>query len=510
MSVDTHRILDLAASRRLLATAAGGRALGAGLAAIVIALILGYAVSVSATYTAAGVIAVAIVMYAVLRPRRPNVKTHQILAYTALVAYLLPLLAFGKIYATVGSGQIYLPDVLIAIAALLIAPTVHLRRISPFSSLCVLIALLALHAVYVGWQNHYLEATKGLVLAFYPIIAVVVAGWLAAQPSAEYLLSALPKYILPWIVVGLALLLAVHATLIAAAAGLALGIMGAFAVVPGMPRRRWLGGSFVAGTILLVGFNSKRGPTLAILLAVFVAWIASAQFRASRTLPTLTALCAVLMALVLATSLGALAPKQIPIAGPLIARTFAIDSTATNNGVEKAAANNIGIRQAIWSYALHATNDNPLFGRGAYHPIEVDYLGNNLVAQTGIGTHDSFVGYAFYAGYPAAALVVFVFLLGLIRTWKLRLASIYAPALLGSLVAVTVTALTNVALETTYIGGPSWLVLGAAIGLAGAHQNSLSHTSQIYAGNILVQQYQPAVVMSLPARKLASKPTLSS
>jgi O-antigen ligase len=80
--------------------------------------------------------------------------------------------------------------------------------------------------------------------------------------------------------------------------------------------------------------------------------------------------------------------------------------------------------------------------------------------------HNSFIGYTFYAGFPAGLLVVAAFLLGLWQTWRHRHRSRYMPALFGSLVGVVLTAFTNVALETTYIGGPSWLILGAAIGAA--------------------------------------------
>ncbi len=447
-----------------------------GLAAA-IALATGYGLSVSASYTAAGVAAVLIALLILLPPNRTGLTTYDRFMYAALIAYLVPLLALGKTYATLGSGQIYLPDVLIAIVALLMLPKVKLRRTRPFTLMCVLIALLAIHAVYVGQQKHYLDATKGIVLAFYPLIAVVVAGWLANRPDAEDLLSALPRYVLPWVAVGLACLLAAHASLIAAAAGLALGVTGAFAIVPGMPRRRWLGASCIAGTILLVNFNAKRGPALAIVLAVFAAWLASGRLRSTRVSIVLPALGAVVIALVLATSLGVFTPTQVPVAGHLIARALAADGVgaAAASPSETAAANNVGIRQAIWSYSLHATATEPLLGLGAYHPIQLTYRGNDLASQTGIGTHNSFIGYAFYAGFPAAMLVIGVFVVGLARMWRLRATSIYAPALLGAMTAAIVTALTNVALETTYIGGPSWLVLAAAIGLAGAHSSTAAN-----------------------------------
>ncbi len=473
MSVDPRRIPWLVPPHLTRVGPARGWKFGAGvIATAAVSAAVGYAVSASPTYAAAGVTAVLIAIFILTWPRRSSVRTYEVLMYTALVAYLVPLLALGRVYATVGVSPIYLPDLLLVVAALFMLPLMRLRLTKPFPSVCLLITLLALHSVYVGYQNGYQGATRGFMLALYPTIAAVVAGWLASQANAEQLLSALPKYVLPPVALGLAILIATNAEVIAAAAGLYLAMTGAFAIVPGMPRRRWLGISFVLGTIMLVGYEAKRGPALAIMLALLVAWLASRQFRSdARTVTTIVALGAVTTIIAMTISLGVLLPAQIPVAGPLINRTIATDSSATNQAA-LSAANNVGIRQAMWSYALNATNKSPLFGLGADHPIEVDYRGNDLSTQI-TGPHNSFIGYAFYAGYPAALLVVLAFAIGLARMWRLRRVSIYAPALLGTIVAAIATALTNVALETTYIGGPTWLVLAAAIGLAGACHDRL-------------------------------------
>jgi O-antigen ligase len=482
VSVEFRRIPRLAPSRLTYLTPAGRWSLGAAATAAV-SVTVGYAVSASATYAAAGVIAAIIVIFILTWPRRSSVSTYEVLIYTALVAYLVPMLALGKFYATIGVSPIYLPDVLIVVAALLMLPLARLQLTRPFPLVCSLIALLVFHSVYIGYQHGYHEAVRGIVLALYPLIALVVAGWLANQPDPERLLSSLPKYVLPVVAVGLAVLLAANASVIASATGLYLAFVGAFAVVPTMPRRRWLGFSCLAGTIMLAGLDAKRGPLLALLLAVLVASAASRQFRSdARTATTVLAIGAALGTIAMTINLGILMPTQIPVAGRVISRAIATNSDATTRA-ELAAANNVGIREAMWSYALHSANTSPLFGLGANHPIEVDYLGNNVGKQQ-TGPHNSFVGYAFYAGYPAAALVVLAFVIAFARMWRLRSASIYAPALLGAIVAVVVTALTNVAFETTYIGGPSWLVLGAAVGLAGAFHNHQAMHSQHSNDNI--------------------------
>jgi hypothetical protein len=477
MSVDPHRIQRLGLVTRL--GIAMRWCFGAGVAAAAtVSIAAGYAVSASATYTSVGVTAAIIAIFVLMWPRRSSITTYEVLMCMALLAYLVPLLALGKVYATVGVSPVYLPDVLIVAAALLMLPRARVGLTSPFPLVCALIALLVLHSVYVGYQHGYPEAIRGTVLALYPLIALVVAGWLASHHDPERLLSGLPKYVLPGVAAGLAvLLLAASASIIASATGLYLAVAAAFAVVPTMPRRRWLGVSCLAGTIMLAGFDAKRGPMLAILLALFTAWLASRRFRSdTRTATTIAAAGAVMGVIAMTISLGVLTPTQIPVAGPVIGRAIATSSGATTTE-DLIAANNVGIRQAMWAYALHAANGSPLFGRGANHPIEVNYLGNDLSKQQ-IGPHNSFIGYAFYAGYPAAALVVVAFVIAFARMWRLRRVSIYAPALLGAIVAVVVTALTNVALETTYIGGPSWLILAAAVGLAGACRDRLPGTGR--------------------------------
>jgi hypothetical protein len=441
-----------------------------GRVAAVVALAAGAGVLVvEAGYAAiAGGAAVVAVAILIAWPRENRASTvasaREVTLTTILLLYAVPLLMLGRVFALVGSSPIYLPDVLLVLAALLMLPKIKLGLIRPTPLLCTCIALLALHAVYVGHQHGYPDATKGLVLVLYPLLAIAIAGWVAGLDSPDRALSFLPRYVLPLIVVGLVLVLLTSASFIAASYGLYLGIAAAFAVTPGIPCRRVLGLSTVVGLVVLVSINAERGPTLTVLLAAVSAWVAASRLRSRAvTISRTLAVAAVITGAALTLSLGIVSASGVPVVGRLATR-----ATATNTSQDVSAANNVTLRRAIWSYALHtAYSQNALLGVGAYHPIEVTYRGNALRSKTDIGVHNSFVGYVFYAGYPAGLLLVLVFAVGLWRIWRIRQRTIYAPALFGSLVAVVVTSLTNVALETTYIGGPSWCVLAIAVGVAG-------------------------------------------
>lgn len=421
----------------------------------------------------AGGAVIALFIIVVAWPRQLHVSTatgaREVLLMTILLLYLVPLLMLGRVFALVGSNPVYLPDVLLVLASLLMLPKLRTGSIRLVLVLCACIALLMLHAVYVGHEHGYQAATKGLVLAVYPLLAIVVAGWVCGLENPDRVLYVLPRYVLPLITLGLAIVLATNASLISGAYGLYLGIAAAFAVTRGIPGRRILAPSALVGLILLLSVHSARGPTLTVLLAAFSAWLAGSRLRSRiATSGTAVAVLAVIACAALTLSLGVFSATQVPIVGKLVSRV-----TATTTSENSSAADNVILRKAIWSYALHTTyTESPLLGVGAYHPLEITVRGDNLQSNASIGVHDSFIGYTFYAGYPAGVLVVLVFAIGLWRVWRIRELDIYAPAMFGALVAVVVTSLTNVALETTYIGGPSWLVLATAIGLAGRHAHS--------------------------------------
>ena len=391
--------------------------------------------------------------------------------YTALVLYVVPMLLLSRVYALVGFRPVYLPDALIVIAILLALPQVLSPTAPTFRIASIAVALLMLHAVVVGYGHHYVGATRGIVMVLYPLAAMVLASWLSARRTLDRDLASLAGNVLPLVTVGFAFVIVLKLPFIAAAYGLYLAAVGAFAVVPGVPHRRLLAVSCLVGLALLVGFTARRGPALAVLLGALAAWAASRSRRSDRAAVSL-ALAALLSISVIAlsVSMGFLTPARLPVVGQLVARTV---ESANSSSPE--AAHNVTLRTTMWSYALHTTaTQGPLLGVGAFRPIEVSLYGNNIASDPESGVHNSFIGYAFYAGFPAGALVVFIFASALLRLWRVRRTSIYAPALFGALVAVVVTAFTNVALETTYIAGPSWLVVAAAFAVSARTQSAAS------------------------------------
>jgi O-antigen ligase len=121
----------------------------------------------------------------------------------------------------------------------------------------------------------------------------------------------------------------------------------------------------------------------------------------------------------------------------------------------------------MWHYAIATTaEEHPLIGRGAGKPIATG-LGLTALVDNKSGVHNSFIGYAFYSGFPSALLVAWAFVLALAGSWRHRARPGIAP-LFGATVAVAATCMTNVALETPYIAGPAWAVMGATVGAVAA------------------------------------------
>ena len=374
-----------------------------------------------------------------------------------LFLYLFPLMSLGKVYASIGVNPIYLPDILLSIAAVFAAFQARWRHIAIFTLCCVAVSVLSLHAVVVGSENHYAGATKGLVLALYPLLAGPLAGWLSSRSDLDQLLASFSKYVLPWIPLGL--VLTYGSALVPSSYGLYLGCAGAFAAVAGVPRRRLIGISFAFGGVLLIVLSAKRGVALTMMGAFGVAWIAQRRVRSFGAKEVIKLVIVALVGVLSVSAfLGFIRLGNVPGLGTFISRA---------SGQSLSASNNVAVREQIWAYALSTSlHEDALFGVGAYHPILVDFDGNNFADQPLVGVHDSFIGYTFYAGYPAGILVASLFLGGVIRLWRVRHRNLYVPALLGCLVAAIITALTNVALEVTYIGGLSWLILAAAFGVS--------------------------------------------
>jgi hypothetical protein len=395
-----------------------------------------------------------------VRSRRPLVQHPDAPSVVPflLFCYVFPLFLMSRAYSLIGHDPIYLPDVLAVTAAGFALFRAKWRHLGLYALVAGAIGVLMLHAVYVGHEARYPFATKGLVLVVYPLIAVPIAGWVSQRADIERLLSVLPRFIFPLIPVGMVLVHGHH--LVPLAYGLEYGCAGSFVVSRGIPGRKLLAVSFIVGAGLLISFSAERGVEITILLSVAAAWIAGLRlYRLSRR-SILALCCGALVALFAAAIVDGIivVPANIPVLSHVAVRA---------SGQQSSASGDVKVRFLIWDYALStAWNDNPLLGVGAYHPINVVYGTFNVSKKDSVGTHDSYIGYTFYAGYPEGALVVLVFCWGLVRLWRVRRRSPYAPAVFGSLVAVIVTATTNVAFEVTYVGGPSWLILGLAFGLS--------------------------------------------
>ncbi|MGW4517235.1 O-antigen ligase family protein [Streptomyces sp. NPDC004393] len=376
---------------------------------------------------------------------------------------LVPLFLLCRTYATVGVAPFYALDVLAAFALL---ATLHQwgprvfseKRLRWFRAAAVGLAVMTCQAVYRGMASGYPEALKGLILGFYPVLGWCAATWFLTRPAHE---AVRWRWVLYVPTAGLVLAWALHVPLPAAAWGLYLAIVGAFGA-----QLRLRGSSrlllwTLVGAALMTAVASKRGPLLAVLAAMAATTLAGRVYhRRARRLPVLSWGIATLGVVgVLGFTLSGQDVSGMPVVGGLAARVSRSHDTSTEAGA------NVELRLEMWKEALREVREDPLLGAGAGHPIEVVENGKHLNAPRA-GPHNSFVGYLYYLGWPAGIAVVLLVAATLRRTWRAR----HHPAAaswFGATVGVSVTASTNVAFETTYIGLPSWMVLACAYALVG-------------------------------------------
>jgi len=394
------------------------------------------------------------------------------LANFALLAWLGGVLLFGRTFSQIGISPVYLADTLAVTGTVLSiprwAPSLAFRRVRALFLIAVTLFILVLQSVFRGVEAGYPAAMKSGCMGIYPLVAVAVAGLVARDPE---IIHRFTRRVLPYVPIGFLLIALIEQFFIAAASALYLAYAAAWSMNPDGEKgiRR---GLLVVGTLLAAGYltavGARRGPTVTILLASATTYVAlrkQQRIRNPHLQPVAVVACCLSMALLAGTVLVLLnretqtEPLDIPVFGSLAARV----ATTTESGTE--SGNNVILRWAMWRYAVGSTLDeNPLFGRGAGHPIERNA---GLFAKVDIrsGVHNSFVGYAFYSGFPSAFLVLLSLIIALVYSWRLRSAPDFAP-MFGSIVAVVVTSMTNVALETPYIAGPAWAVVGAIVGLA--------------------------------------------
>jgi hypothetical protein len=395
------------------------------------------------------------------------------LAQALLFAWLGGVLVFGREFSRIGADPIFIADLLAVLGALLSLPRWWPFAVRPGvrGLLLVNLAVAALTAqsVYRGAVDGNPAALKSACMGVYPLVAVALAGTVARDPD---LVQRFARRVLPLGPLGFLVAAQVNEFYIAAASGLYLAFAAAWIIAPGDPRPG-LRGLTVAGTLLAVGYlagvSVRRGPTIAILLAVAATYLATRKRRRrEREHQLLLAVVACFLAAGVAASALALSSRdsrvqvsELPLVGGLAARVAASLRPGTESG------NNVALRLEMWRYALETTaEEHPLIGRGAGKPV-ANGFGLTAVVDEKSGVHNSFVGYAFYSGFPSALLVVLAFVLAIVGSWRRRSLPGHAP-LLGATVAVMAICMTNVALETPYIAGPAWAVVGAAVGAAAA------------------------------------------
>lgn len=376
---------------------------------------------------------------------------------------LAPLFLLGREYATVGVSPVYLMDVL-AVSALLV--TVHMwgpwafseSRLRWFRAVAVGLALASAQAVYRGIEAGYPDPLKGGILGLYPLFGWCAATWFLTRPVEEPLRW---RWVLYVPTLGVLLAWVAHTPMIAAASGLYLAIAAAFGV-----QMRYAGNSrlllwTLTGAALLTALASKRGPLLAVVAAVFAtAVVGRPSRRRAIRWPVISWTLATLgVVALLSFSLSGRALSDMPVVGGLMTRL------SISTDVHTEAGANVALRLEMWREALHTAWQEPLFGAGAGHPIEVIRSGMQPSAGNS-GPHNSFVGYIYYLGWPAGLGFILLVAATLCRTWRARRHPV-AASWFGATVGVCVTAFTNVAFETTFIGLPSWLVLSCAYALVG-------------------------------------------
>jgi hypothetical protein len=390
------------------------------------------------------------VAYALYRPSTSAVQIFGL--------YLIPLFAFARVYSYVGISPIYLPEVLL-LAGLAVSlphwwPVYQEFVPRNFKLLTVGFAAVAAVATWHGIASGYDDAVKGLAFVVYPLVSAPVAAWIRVSSVRWHQILTLALSASP---LGLVIMLFIDESLVVSAA-YGFYIAGLIGVVmcrrPGLLRTALAADALLG--ILVLASTGKRGPVLTILIALFVAqYFAGGKMSPSigRLLPAGAFASALLIALL---TLGGVAPRGLPGIGTAISRTQEVFSRDSNESEA-----NVAFRFELWRYALRtAASEGPLLGTGFGRPFALEFRGVDLAKDDTGGAHNSFVGIAYYMGYPALLMFMAMVVLAARRVGRRRVATGLVPAQAAWLAAGVVTLFTNVALEAPYIGGPFWLLLG--------------------------------------------------
>ncbi|MDQ4097633.1 MAG: O-antigen ligase family protein [Actinomycetota bacterium] len=378
---------------------------------------------------------------------------------TALVAlYLVPLFAFGRSFSRIGIPPLQLPEAILITALAVSAPKwwPAYKTLVPtwFRVSTLSFAGLALVSVVRGAVAGYPAASRGFVLLLYPLVSGPFAAWIAVhrQRWDRILLAAVASA--PF---GLVLLSAVSSqSVVAAAYALYLSVLVGRAMTADRPWvRQLLVACSMIGVVALAA-TGRRGPLLAVAAACLVGLIALTGYRPPR-LPKLVATSSFVMVSVLCVVVvGGVDASNLPGVGSVVERTR---RGLTDPGSPEEA--NVAFRFAVWKYALTTvTSESPLLGMGFGRPFSLRFRERDLARDEFSAAHNSYVGVTYAAGFPAGLLFIGVFLGAASVCLRKPRSDRYRPVQLAWLASAALITLTNVAAETTYIGGPLWLFLG--------------------------------------------------
>jgi len=391
-----------------------------------------------------------------------GLAAYRLAATSALLlgAYLVPLFAFGRVYAYTGFEPIYVPEVLLVCALALSAPLWWETYLSAvprwYRWASAGFAVLGLFATWNGLAHGYPGALKGLVFFLYPLVSGPCAAWIRVHPTRWQAIAIAAAVAAP---IGLIILTVADSTsVIAAAYGFYLAGLVALAATRRPGRGRWIVVlAACVGPLVLVA-TSRRGPILSLLVAMVVALVASRRMASLSIRPIVISCALGVAAIVFAVVVVGVAPSRLPVFGSAVRRTT--QSVGTTGGESEA---NVAFRFDLWRYSMQtAVHDGFWLGTGFGRPFDfrfrsVDYL----TVDTG-GPHNSFVGVFYYMGIPAG-LGFIAMMVAAFRSVSRRRSLQVAPIQLALLAAAVVTMSTNVALEAPYIGGPIWILIGWSV-----------------------------------------------
>ncbi len=384
---------------------------------------------------------------------------YRLTAASALLlgAYLVPLFAFGRVYAYAGVDPVYLPEVLLLAALVLSVPLwweAYLRAVPRWYRWASAgFAAVGLLATWNGLAHGYPGALKGLVFVVYPLVSGPCAAWIRVNGAPWRAIALAAAVAAP---IGLLVLtLTDSSTVIPAAYGFYLAGLVGLAVTARPGNGRWILVTLAClGPVLLLG-TGRRGPALALIVAFVVALMASRRMAARTVRPVVIACILGAAMLMVAIGVGGVAPSRLPVVGDAVRRTSA--SVGSPTGESEA---NVAFRFDLWQYSMEtAVHDGFWLGTGFGRPFDfrfraVDYR----TVDTG-GPHNSFVGVFYYMGIPAGLAFIALIVAAFRSAGRRGGSPQVAPVQLALLAAGVVTMFTNVALEAPYIGGPIWILI---------------------------------------------------